>query len=159
MAPEHGAGERPALVAKELAFDQLLGQRAAIDRDEASAPPALLMQRTGDELLAAPGLPHNQHRQIGECQNRDVTPELTKRLGLPQDRALPHGGGRNYPQPSGPEHQLRPRPKLGPADANAVHVGAISGVEIANRHPAVREFQDAVAARYALVPQRHVIAS
>ena len=52
-----GAGERAANVAKELRFEQRLGNRTAVQRDEAlHAARAVLMNRPCDDFLAAPCL-------------------------------------------------------------------------------------------------------
>src|SRR5262245_6190467 len=63
-----GAGERAALVAEQLALHQLLGQRAAVDRDEralAALRPAVDLAR--DDLLAGARLADQQHRQRRPC--------------------------------------------------------------------------------------------
>ena len=56
----------PARVAEQLALEQRLGQRRAVDRDErpARAPP-LLVQRARDQLLAGAALARDQHRRVG----------------------------------------------------------------------------------------------
>src|SRR5207302_4771766 len=54
-APLGRAGERAFLVAEDLALEQRLGNRRAVDRDERKRRPrAELMNRLRDELLAGP---------------------------------------------------------------------------------------------------------
>ena len=59
-------GVRALLVAEELAFEKVLGDRRAVDRDEA---PALarrkVVQRAREQLLAGPRLAEDQHRRGG----------------------------------------------------------------------------------------------
>ena len=58
-----GAGERPFLVAEDLALEERLGNRGAVDRDKRKRRPrAELVDRLRDELLAGARLPRNQHR-------------------------------------------------------------------------------------------------
>ena len=60
-----GAGERAFAMAEQLAFDQRLGQCAAVDRDERLlAAEALLMHGAGDQLLAGAGFAQDQHRRV-----------------------------------------------------------------------------------------------
>ena len=52
-----GAGERALLVAEELALDERVGQRGAVELDEGPGPArAQVVDRVGDELLADAGL-------------------------------------------------------------------------------------------------------
>ncbi len=61
-----GAGERAALVAEELALENVRRDRAAVDRQEALvAPRAREMQRVGDQLLAGAALADDEHRRLG----------------------------------------------------------------------------------------------
>ena len=65
-APGHGAGERPLLVAEQLGFEQGLGDRRAVDRDEGLARPVgLLVDVAGQHLLAGAALAGDQHRGLG----------------------------------------------------------------------------------------------
>ena len=53
-----GAGEGAALVAEQLALDQLARDRRHVDRDERPAAPlAVIVQRAGDQLLAGADSP------------------------------------------------------------------------------------------------------
>ena len=57
-------GERAALVAEELALDELLGDRGAVDLDEGLVLAArVLVERAGDELLARAALAGDEHRR------------------------------------------------------------------------------------------------
>jgi len=67
-----GAREGAAAMTEQLAFDEVLRQRAAVHRDEgprgAAAP---LVNRAGDELLARPRLPAHEHRRIARSHAGD----------------------------------------------------------------------------------------
>src|ERR671916_3197625 len=55
LAMRVGAGERPLAVAEQLALDEVLGQGAAVDRDErVRGAAALVVEVAGDQLLARP---------------------------------------------------------------------------------------------------------
>ena len=57
-----GAGERPFLVAEQLAFDERRRQRRAVQRDErAGLAGARVVDRLRDETLADAGFPLQQH--------------------------------------------------------------------------------------------------
>src|SRR5579859_947449 len=65
-AAGHGAGEGALLVAEQLAFQQILGDRRAVHRDEALArAPALAMDETGHQLLTGAGFARNHDRRVG----------------------------------------------------------------------------------------------
>ena len=60
-----GAGERAADVAEQLAFQQVLGQGAAVDADErAAAARAEPVDGLGDQFLAGARLAQQQHRGV-----------------------------------------------------------------------------------------------
>src|SRR5687767_8351508 len=60
------AGERAPLVAEELAFEERLGQRRAVDGDEWTARPmAVLVNGARGQFLSRTGLPADQHRAVG----------------------------------------------------------------------------------------------
>ena len=53
-------------MAEQLALQQVLGERAAVDADErAVAARAELVDRLGDQFLAGAGLAQEQHRGVG----------------------------------------------------------------------------------------------
>src|SRR5690606_15190906 len=68
----YGTCERPFFMSEELAFEQLFGNRSAIDRDETAVLPwALCMQRAGNQLFAGPAFSQNQHRNVGRAELLD----------------------------------------------------------------------------------------
>ena len=57
-----GAGESAALVAEKFGFEQIFRQGAAIDWHEGcKLPPAVEVQRPGDQFLAGAAFPQNQN--------------------------------------------------------------------------------------------------
>ena len=59
------AGEGPALVPEELAFEQLPRDRRAVDLDERAAlPDRLLVDRAGHHVLAGAGLAHDEDGDV-----------------------------------------------------------------------------------------------
>src|SRR5262249_28923338 len=67
-----GAGERALAMAEQFAFDEVLGQRAAVDGDEwLIAPLALFEDRARRELLAGAGFAEDHARRIGRGNRRD----------------------------------------------------------------------------------------
>ena len=65
-APRSRAGERAALVTEELGFDQLGGERAAIDRHERRRRRGpIAMDGARQQLFAGSGLALNEHRGVG----------------------------------------------------------------------------------------------
>ena len=67
------AGERAAAVAEELAFDEVFGQRGAIERDERpAADQAVGVNQPRDDFLAGAGFPGDEDGDVGGGQtNRD----------------------------------------------------------------------------------------
>ena len=87
-----GAGERALLVAEELAFQQVLGDRRAIDRDElAAAPRRRLVQAVGQHFLARPALAEQHHggRAVGDLLDH---PAQAQHLGVARDQACQRVG-------------------------------------------------------------------
>src|SRR5262249_2251551 len=73
------AGERAALVTEQFAFDQIVGNGSAVDRDETSGgAQAELMDRAGADLLAGAGLARNEDRRIGVGDERNFVHGFTK---------------------------------------------------------------------------------
>src|SRR3569623_1103245 len=94
-----GAGERAALVAEQLALDQLGRDRLAVDLGErAAAHRAVAVDRARDELLAGAALAGDQHAAARRCDLRDLpaqlrhhrraAEQLPPRIGLAQRRDL-----------------------------------------------------------------------
>src|SRR5690606_31088960 len=78
-------GEGPALVSKELAFEQVFGDRAAVDGDEgARLAAAALVQGARDELLADAALAGDEHRRLVIGNLRDGAEDGLHRLALRQ---------------------------------------------------------------------------
>src|SRR5262249_9838633 len=71
------AGERAALVAEELALEERVGKRRAVDRDEAAAL-ALPLEMDGArrELLAGPRFAVDQHRRVVLREHADGLEDL-----------------------------------------------------------------------------------
>ena len=85
------SGERALLVPEELALDQRLGDRAAVQRDERLVGPvALLVQGPGGDLLARPA--------VARDQDRDLRPGSTAQ----EVRDPCHGGGGAHEPPEAP---------------------------------------------------------
>ena len=65
-----GASERTAHMPEQLRFEQRLGQRGAVDRDERPVPPrALIVNHADQEFLARSALARDQH---GDVERRDA---------------------------------------------------------------------------------------
>ena len=77
------AGEGAAHVTEQLGFEQRLGDRAAVDRDEPLlAPRAALVDRAGHHLFAGAGLARDQHRRAGRRHRVDQLVERPHRRAL-----------------------------------------------------------------------------
>jgi hypothetical protein len=84
-----GAGERALLVTEQLALDQVVGQRAAVDRDEVAAAPRQRVGGAGQHLLAgaAVALDQDRHRRAGDlAQPGQVAAVLGDQRGQAGDR-------------------------------------------------------------------------
>src|SRR5213079_1385492 len=78
------AGERALLVAEQLRFDQLRGDRRAVDADERPlAPRAALVDRARDELLARAGLAKAAHTRLGRRDAVHLRHDALHRLARP----------------------------------------------------------------------------
>ena len=77
----HRAGEGAALVAEQLAFQQVLRDRAAVDGDERllGARPEVV-QRLRQRLLAGAAFAQQQHRHVGRGELFDIAADLQHRL-------------------------------------------------------------------------------
>ena len=64
-----GVGERALRVAEQLALEQRLGHRRAVDRDERAvlARATALVERARDDLLAGAALAGDQHGRVGRA--------------------------------------------------------------------------------------------
>ena len=80
------AGERAALVAEELRFEERLRQRAAVDRDElAVLADRRVMDGARDELLARPALARQEHGRGDSGDPLDRPEDLLHAGALPDD--------------------------------------------------------------------------
>ena len=78
-----GAGERTALMAEQLAFEDGFRNRRAVERDEGvSRARAEIMQAARDLLLAAAGVAANQDVDVGAGQFQYLTAKV---LHCPRD--------------------------------------------------------------------------
>ena len=77
------AGERAALVAEQLALEQVLRDRGGVDGDERAARArAVLVQRTRDQLLARARLAGDEHGDDALAQAADGAEHVLHRGGL-----------------------------------------------------------------------------
>ena len=73
----HRAGERAALMAKELALQDVVGDGTAIDRQEALVDArAVDVDGVGDQLLAGAALADDQHARAGRCHHLHLFEEV-----------------------------------------------------------------------------------
>ncbi len=85
------AGERALLVPEQFGFEQVFGDRRAIDRDEgATAAVALLVQPAREQLLAGPARAEQHHRDIGVGNALD-RPRGLHHLRIAGDHAAQYG--------------------------------------------------------------------
>ena len=88
-----GAGERAALVAEELRFEQLVGQRRAVDGDErAVAAPRGVVDEPRDDFLAGARLAGEQHRRLGLRHARGLRQHVLPLLAVADDAAQAAAG-------------------------------------------------------------------
>ena len=81
-----GSGERAFHVTEEQAFQQRLGQRAAIDRQEQLVLAiAVRMERQRDQFLAGAAVAGNQHGRLGVSDFLDQLQNVANRLALTDD--------------------------------------------------------------------------
>ncbi len=144
-----GAGENAALrvaVAEELGFEQVLGQGAALDGLEGCVvPPAGLVNRAGDELLAHAELALQQDRAVVVRHALDEADDLLDGVALADDLGAVRGrSGRRDGGSGGPGGFLPER-----MFDRALEVGQLEGlgqvVEGAEAHGLDGGFHAAVA--------------
>jgi hypothetical protein len=80
------AGERALGVAEQLALEQVVGDRAAVDRDERPGGAAALVQRPRHQLLAGAGLAADQHGLLGRRHPRDRRAHAAHRRAVADQR-------------------------------------------------------------------------
>ena len=69
LLARRGAGEATLLVTEQLAFQNALGQRRAIDRQEDAGASRMVVDGLGDHLLAGAALAGDEHRGVA-CRRR-----------------------------------------------------------------------------------------
>src|SRR5262249_45102492 len=98
-----GPGEGAPLVAEELRFEELLGKRGTVDRDERlSGARGAVVDEPGDDLLAGAGLARDEDRGLGRGDAADLLQDVLPparypghpgaSLGLELARQGPDGG-------------------------------------------------------------------
>src|SRR5690606_39557640 len=86
----HRPGEGPAHVAEQLALDQALGQRSAVERDHRTATAsAELVDRPRAQLLARAGLALEQDRDLAVGCALEDREQLAHRQALADQLAEP----------------------------------------------------------------------
>jgi len=134
----HGARERPADVPEQIAREQRLGERAAVDPDERSGAAAALVDQARHDLLAGPGLARD-HDAVLACGDRvDAADHRLHRQTRPQHLGplVPLGGvghGVDQQRVPDPEHVARPQRALRQEDL-AVEPRAGRAAEISDHH-------------------------
>src|SRR6185436_11579341 len=134
-----GAGERAALVAEQLALDQVRRDRAAVEHDErALLARRVVVQRLGDQLLARAGLAGDQHRGVGARELLEPREQLAHLDRAPDHRAEPVGvrqldldrvAERLEPEARPAERDLRPGLDVDVIDAQLRYVRAVGRIE------------------------------
>ena len=77
-----GAGERALAMAEQFALDQVLGQRAAIDRHKGHlGPKALVVHSPGGQFLAGARVAEDQDGRVG---GRHLGDQLSHTFDLPR---------------------------------------------------------------------------
>jgi hypothetical protein len=154
-----GAGECPAAVAEQLAVHHAVRQAAAIDRHEAPAPSAALVELFGHQLFADTGFALDQHV---DGQGREPFDLLQQRLPLGARADEPLAAelaDAERPRPVEEQHasdgdhvarlQLSRR-----ADLLAVDGGAVAAADIADHHLLADALDHRMLARHAILVQR-----
>jgi hypothetical protein len=156
-------------VAEQLALDQVLRDRAAVEHHERPGRARrVLVQRLGDQLLADAGLAADEHGgvalgqllQAGEhLAHDDAAPDESGEAQARRERHLDRLAERLEAHPRGADRQHRPGRDIDVVDAQPAHEGAVGGVEIAQPVAALVEADLAVDAGDLRVAQLHVVAA
>src|SRR5204862_1385433 len=84
-----GAGERAALVTEQLALDEVLGNRRAVELDERfPRAPRQAMDRLGHQVLARAVLAGDEHLGLRRRHAPHVGEQLLNRRALAQDAEI-----------------------------------------------------------------------
>jgi hypothetical protein len=87
-----GAGERAAFVTEQLGFEQLLGDRRAVQRDEGLVGArAEIVQAAGDQFLAAAGFATDQHVDRQRRQIQHLPAQGLQATGHAEQRRIEAG--------------------------------------------------------------------
>jgi hypothetical protein len=153
-------------VAEQLALEQVLRQRPAIDGDERAAPPRRrLVHRTRDQLLARPGLALDEQRRIRRRDPLEHREHLAHREALADQLAEPALLTRSDverlrlrldPQRGLADQQRGARRDGDPADPRSLVPGAVGALEVVHREARGGGGQRDVARRDAIVRQHQV---
>src|SRR5262249_5635051 len=74
------AGERPPLVAEQLALEQARRDGGAVDLDEGPvAAPARIVDGAGDQFLSRAGLAQEEHGRVGRRHDLDLVEDVSER--------------------------------------------------------------------------------
>src|SRR5256886_6390038 len=94
-----GAREAAAGMAEQLRLDEVLRQCGTVDlHPRPAAPPAPLVERVGDELLAGPALADDQHVGVCVSHGRDRLQDTLHPGGLSEDLAADGAVGQAAPE-------------------------------------------------------------
>ena len=129
------AGERPSLVSKELALNELARKTTAVERHErALAAPPSFVKRPRDVLFADACFASNEDRpgQVRESIHLGHDGQHGARFDDDLRRGCPTTT--DHTELGSAEAHHGPWPKLMAADAQAVDPRAVGAVEIANGH-------------------------
>src|SRR5271156_5552647 len=122
--PADGLPDRPSkgafFMAEQLALEQCLGNRRAIDRDERRVgAPAQLMKRVGEQLFSGAAFAQQQHRYVGRRNLLDITQHL-QHFGALGDDAVYRRCRRGFVEPA--VFGLELEHLLGAADDHSQHI-------------------------------------
>src|SRR5690606_32031025 len=81
----HRAGKGPRFVAEQLAFEQVLGDGGAVDRHERTRARAVLVQTSGNDLLAGSRLADDQDVDLLARERRDQFARLLDAVRTPHE--------------------------------------------------------------------------
>src|SRR5690606_41648226 len=84
-----GAGGGALFMAEQLRLNQLLGNGAAVGRDEGpGSPQGLTVQGLGDQLFAGPAFTADQYWCVGGRDACDETLQMARLLAVAEDELL-----------------------------------------------------------------------
>ena len=133
-----GSGERAALEAEELALEERLGERCAIEGYEVRvAPGREPVERAGEELLSRAALPREQDVRTRRCDLPDEVEDVHDGEAPADEVLLPRG--RFEPAPQGPVLLEEAAVRKGPARRQEELVGREGLREVVER-PTLHRF-------------------